>query len=197
MIVVYECLVRECPQETSLVEWLAAELPYAWLEAYQVMDDRCPNVVSVTHGLFTYWYDYASDASTGEDSRYEDRLMGVFGTSGPPLRVREASRLRGWIGPTEAVLGGSFDKGHFIAQCIGGIIDGAEINLFVQNRALNRGHSVEGKRYRAMERYCEQHHGTFCFARALYGDMTSRPSAIELGILRPDNTLWTEVFANS
>ena len=126
----------------------------------------------------------------------EGRLVGVLGTSGPMLRRREASRLRGWIGATERYLGARRDKGHFIAQSIGGIIDGAEINVFVQSRELNRGWSEDGKRFRKMETYCAKHPGTFCFARPTYIDQTSRPATIEFGILKPDGKLWVEEFSN-
>jgi hypothetical protein len=88
------------------------------------------------------------------------------------------------------------DKGHFIAHSIGGAVDRLEINVFVQRRDLNRYRSVEGKRYREMEKYCAQHPGTFCFSRPIYEDETSIPALLDFGVLRDDGALWIDTFDN-
>ena len=48
-----------------------------------------------------------------------------------------------------------------------------------------------------MERYCAENEGTFFFSRLIYTDATARPAEIESGILKPDGTLWVEVFENA
>jgi hypothetical protein len=101
--------------------------------------------------------------------------------------------MRGWLGETGEILGATRDKGHFIAHCMGG---GLEVNVFSQDRKLNRGWSPQGKIYRQMEKYCQEHSGTFCFSRPIYADTSSVPRWLEFGVLKEDATLWVEVFDN-
>src|SRR5216684_7936234 len=70
-------------------------------------------------------------------------------------------------------------KGHFIAHSIGGAVDCAEVNVFVQLRAPNGGWSEAGKRFREMEAYCETNPGTFCFNRPTCDDQAARPAFVE------------------
>ena len=80
-----------------------------------------------------------------------------------------------------------------MAHAIGG---GLEVNVFSQDRDLNRGRSEQGKLYREMEKYCYTHPGTFCFSRPVYADGSSVPRWLEFGLLRDDGSLWVEVFDN-
>jgi hypothetical protein len=80
-----------------------------------------------------------------------------------------------------------------MAHAAGG---GLDINLFHQDARLNRGWSPEGQRYRAMEKYCAGHEGTFFFSRPIYSDTSARPSELEFGILRHDITFRVELFRN-
>jgi hypothetical protein len=77
-------------------------------------------------------------------------------------------------------------------------VDQCELNVFVQRRDLNRGWSVAGKRFRSMEKYCSSNPGTFCFSRPIYSfaDGSSKPVAVEFGVLKADGELWVEVFDN-
>jgi hypothetical protein len=72
---------------------------------------------------------------------------------------------------------------------------GVDINLFHQDAAFNRGWSAQGREYRAMERYCARHAGTFCFARPIYTDDTARPAELEFGVLRPRTSSSSATFA--
>jgi hypothetical protein len=121
------------------------------------------------------------------------------GESGRSLfqeKARDDFRLKGWVGATETAFGREWDKGHFIAHSIGGAVDQAEVNVFVQLRALNRGWSAEGKRFREMEGYCEANPGTFCFNRPIYDDQTARPAFFEFGLVKQDGRLCVQRFAN-
>ena len=80
-----------------------------------------------------------------------------------------------------------------MAHSIGG---GFDVNLFSQERRLNRGWSARGKIYRQMEKYCHHHEGAFCFSRPIYTDASSVPRWLEFGVLKTDDTLWVEVFEN-
>jgi hypothetical protein len=130
------------------------------------------------------------------DPQVESRLVAVMGLSAPDKKARDDYRLRGWVGPTQKMYGPDWDKGHFVANSYGGAVDRLEINVFVQRRNLNRGWSVEDKRYREMERYCVLNPGTFCFSRPLYLDQTSIPAFLEFGILKPNCELWVDCFDN-
>lgn len=80
------------------------------------------------------------------------------------------------------------DVGHFAAHASGGPSD---MNVFPQDRALNRGWSDEGRVYRWMERYVASHPRTFYFSRPVYLDATSVPKYLEYGILMNGDELKT------
>ena len=61
---------------------------------------------------------------------------------------------------------------------------------------LNRGWSIQGKRFREMEKYVATHVGTFFYHGALYDDETWIPASLEYGVLREDGTWWIERFHN-
>jgi hypothetical protein len=164
---------------------IRTEMPYAWIERYRAMCEGPTNVLEVTASGFDYLFDFCSEVT---DER-EDRLVATYGISRAPESKRNASRLRGF--PASDDRG---DRGHFIAHAAGG---GLDINVFHQNPELNRGWSVEGKRYREMERYCADHEETFFFSRPIYADRTARPAEIEFGILLPGPKFCVDVFANS
>ena len=129
--------------------------------------------------------DLATLQATGAvepDPSQESCLVAAYGISAPQDSPRDDRRLRGWVGRTERVFGKGWDKGHFIAHSIGGAVDGLEANVFAQRRSLNRGWSAEGKRFRAMEKYCADNAGVFCFHRPIYADGS------EFGILKPHRT---------
>jgi hypothetical protein len=199
----YAELIQLAPMRDSyesIVGFLVAELPHVWFEEYASVSARPTNVVRLTLGGFNYLFDLYTEFEVkgviNEDAGKESRLVAVFGQSAAKAGNRESSRLRGWIGPTAMYLGNDWDKGHFIAHAMGGGVDGAEINLFVQRRNLNRGWSAPGKMFRSMEVYAAKRPGTFCFHRPLYADGTSRPSQFEFGVLKADGALWVETFDN-
>ena len=186
--------------DDALISFLTEELPPLWCEAYKKLSPRLTFITSVKHNTFTFIYDaYACLEVEGivpVDAKVESRLVAVMGLSAPDKKARDDYRLRGWVGPTQKLYGLDWDKGHFIANSYGGAVDRLEINVFVQRRHLNRGWSVEGKRYREMERYCVLNAGTFCFSRPLYLDQTSIPAFLEVGILKPTGELWVDCFDN-
>lgn len=189
----------DCPREAKIT-FLTGELPHVWCDAYKRMSARQTSIIRVRHNAFDYIYDaYTWLEVTGivpYDPIKESRLVAVLGLSEPGRKARDDYRLKGWVGPTEKTYGRRWDKGHFIANSIGGAVDRLEINVFVQRRDLNRGWSAEGRRYREMEKYCLLNPGTFCFSRPIYTDETSRPAFLEYGILRSNGELSVECFDN-
>lgn len=198
----YAALVVNGDHLPSVIAYLSEELPYLWRDAYLAMTPRATRIDRIRSGTFEYLYDdLATLEALGEvpySPTAEARLVGVLGISSPVPRprARDDRRLRGFIGPTNSEFGLEWDKGHFMAHELGGSVSGMEANVFIQRRSLNRGWSAEGKIYRAMERYCHEHAGTFCFSRPFYGDETSKPSFVEFGILRAANDLWVHLFDN-
>jgi hypothetical protein len=182
--------------------FLAEELPYEWRDEYVAFCDRQTDIVRIQHGTFEYIYDdYRSLEKKGlvpPSPTAEARVVGVCGMSAPLAKPgRNDTRLRGWIGRTEKLVGKRWDKGHFIGHSLGGVVDGFEANVYWQRRDLNRGWSAEGKKYRRMETFCTANPGTFCFCRPIYADDTSRPTMIEYGVLREVNDLWVACFDNT
>lgn len=84
------------------------------------------------------------------------------------------------------------DRGHLIPHLSGGEFGP---NIFRQHRALNRGWSDQGKRFRAMEREAAAAPGTFYFGHLLYEDDTAYPTEIETGLLR-SSQLHPQRFCN-
>lgn len=187
-------LAREGRLEVPLLsEWLEDE----WLHHYKQMTPRTTNICGQSFNSFEYVYDdvvsleKAGKIATG--GNVESRVVYVHGSSATPPVHRDVTRQRGWVGPTGRFFGPDTDKGHFMAHSIGG---GLEINIFAQCRHINRGWSERGKLYRRMEKYCADNLGVYCFSRPIYGDLSSRPSSLEFGILTSDGKLWVERFEN-
>jgi len=204
-IIAYEQLIAASAGRIGedLMGWLKEELIYAAFDAYAAMTPRTTEVARIAQGPFEYIYDdYSSLEAQGlvpPHPTMEARLVLAIGRSSPRLPKRDDSRLRGWSGPTlKDAYGLGWDRGHFIAYSMGGVVDGFELNVFVQKRSLNRGWKSHprGRLYRQLEIYCATNTGTFCFSRPVYGDETAKPTAIEFGLLRPDGTLWVEFFDN-
>jgi len=195
----YEALLSaaRAESETNVALILREQLLFKWRDLYVATVAHVTNIVRFQFRTFDYIFDlYSELEATGEvpyDQTIEDRVVGVLGTSARTEEMRDASRIRGWVGPTEEFLGTERDKGHFMAHSIGG---GLDVNVFSQERRLNRGWSPQGKIYRQMETYCYEQPGTFCFSRPVYADGSSVPRWLEFGLLKTDQTLWVEVFDN-
>jgi hypothetical protein len=179
------------------IEFLAEELPYHFYEKYLLMTPRLTNLCRLSFKGFEYIYDDYSQLEASGIVPYsptiESRVVGVLGRSRPTSETRDAYRLQGWVGETKKYLGEDTDKGHFMAHKIGG---GLEINIFAQNRGINRGWSERGKIYRAMERYCARHPNIFCFNHPIYREDNSRPCMFDFGVLKSCGNLWVESFEN-
>jgi hypothetical protein len=199
----YECALKPCSADPSNPPalLLPEKLWLLWRNAYIEMTGRQTDIVRIRHNSFEYIYDHYPELQPAgsppcSDVTVEPRLVVAFGTSSPSRRGRDDGRLKGWVGPTEKLFGRSSDKGHFIAHSIGGAVDGLEANVYVQRRDLNRGWSMDGKRFRKMEAFCVNNPGTFCFCRPLYHDQSAKPSFIEFGVRLPEDKLWVERFDN-
>jgi len=174
---------------------LRNRLPSVWREVYLSTISHEPNFICFRHRTFEYICDlYSQLEITGSvpyDQTIADRVIGVLGISSRAQEDHHAKRGR--IELSEELEGTQRDDGHFMARSMGG---GFDVNLFSQDRLLNRGWSPQGKIYRRMEKYCREQEGTFCFSRPIYADGSNIPRWLEFGVLKSDETLWVEVFDN-
>jgi hypothetical protein len=195
----YEALLSTARAEsgTNIALFLREHLPFKWRDLYVASVAHRTNIVRFQCRTFEFFYDLHSELeATGEvsfDQTIQNRVVAVLGTSTRADEPRDASRSWDWVDPTEEFLETERDKGHYMAHCIGG---GLDVNVFSQERRLNRGRSPQGRIYRQMETYCYEHPGTFCFSRPVYADGSSVPRWLEFGLLKPDDTLWVETFDN-
>jgi hypothetical protein len=195
----YEGLLSAARAESgaNIALFLQGQLPLAWRNVYVNTVAHQPNLVRLRFRTFHYICDlYSLLELTGDvpyDQTIQDRVVAVLGTSARAEDGRDAGRIREWSRPTDELLGTERDRGHFMAHCIGG---GLDVNVFFQERRLNRGWSLQGKIYRQMETYCYEQPGTLCFSRPVYADGSSVPRWLEFGLLKTDQTLWVEVFDN-
>ena len=160
-----------------------------WCAEYSIATSWVPQILVIAVGQLSYAFD-AAPALSGADG--EDRVVGVWGTASRPRGDRDKTRMAGLIPVPRRWSGRQLDRGHFVAHAAGG---GTDLNLFPQSRALNRGTSVEGKRWRALERAYGRE-GTFLFVRPLYADETWVPSVLEAGYVGPDGSLHVDRFPN-
>jgi hypothetical protein len=126
------------------------------------------------------------------------RTFAAYGLSKPSDRPRkkEDLRLRGWMKKTDQIEGAERDKGHFIAHSIGGAVEAAETNVFLQRRDLNRGWSEAGKGFRAIEVSAQLHSGSLFFHRAVYLEESTTPDFLEVGLCLPGQKLSVATFDN-
>lgn len=176
---------RELTQSLG-VPVISADLGPALLEAvsghYAAQWPDCTLVELQQHGA-TYLFDLARPPR-------EERTVAAWATTPATIARRDASYQRGFpLSPDQD--GTPVDRGHLIPHLSGGEFGP---NIFRQHRALNRGWSEEGKRFRALEREAAAP-GAFYYACLLYEDETAYPTAIESGLLR-GSELHVERFRN-
>lgn len=181
-------------------EYLVEVLPEEWCDLYRRLNPEPSNIYEFfvdDQKRFKYLFDLSTElvqqGGQLSENAVTDRVVAVYGRSYAHTEKRDASRMRGFLGGPLIAEGSRFDKGHFIGHAMGG---GLDVNLFPQRPEVNRGWSERGKVYRAMERYCAKHPGTFCFFRPIYCDRSWHPCLIEYGVLKQDGELWVEVFDN-
>jgi len=143
-------------------------------------------LLTFPQGGAMYTFDYASSMELS----HWDRTVAAWAITPADVAGRDVNYQRGF--PMVPDDGESVDRGHLIPHLSGGEFGP---NIFRQDRALNRGWSEEGKRYRAMEREAAQSPGAFYFGHLLYEDDSDWPFEIETGVIR-GNSLVIDRFVN-
>jgi hypothetical protein len=163
---------------------LGSALEDAWNKSYRTAIHCERDVVAFTVDNFTWVY----DATAAGGSKADNRLIGVYGRSGPQGLPRDAGRIAGFPSPqrdhTVRV-----HRGHAVGHQLGGPDEGW--NLFPQAAEVN-----QGGQWRALERYCAENPGTFMFVRAVYSNDTDVPAALEYGVEDQNGRLVVEQFDN-
>lgn len=165
--------------------FVGAALLTALAERYQSEHRHCALHVFEQSGA-SYLFDLAGPAGLPQ----EDRTVAAWALTPTVVDKRDTAYQRGF--PMTPGSDAPVDRGHVIPYLSGGKFGP---NIFRQDRALNRGWSDAGRRYRAMEREAAATPGTLYFAHLLYADDTAYPSEIETGLLR-GATLHVERFNN-
>jgi hypothetical protein len=171
------------PLDLALV---SAALLTAFEDLYETRHGDCALHLFEQAGA-SYLFDLASSANLPQ----EDRTVAAVTLTPQAVDPRDTAYQRGF----PMTPGGDYvpvDRGHLIPHLSGGKFGP---NLFRQDRALNRGWSEQGKRYRALEREAARTPGTIYFGHLIYADDTAHPCEIELGLLRGDK-LQVERFHN-
>jgi hypothetical protein len=145
------------------------------------------SLVQFEQSKATYLFDLAGVAG----AVHEDRAVAAWAVTPSAIGRRDVSYQRGFPLPPDPD-GTPVDRGHVIPHLSGGEFGP---NIFRQHRALNRGWSEEGKRFRALEREAAATPGVFYYVHLLYEDDTAYPTMIESGLLR-GTELHVERFRN-
>lgn len=124
------------------------------------------------------------------DANRPVRTIGAFTRALRPDVARETTYQAGYPLEQDGALR-PVDRGHLVPYTAGGMFGP---NLFRQDRALNRGWSMNGRLYRDFERRAV-HAGAFFFCALDYCDTTDYPSIVELG-LWDDKGIESEPFRN-
>jgi hypothetical protein len=180
----YEGVLASLDRPVDPVQ-LGAALLAALADYYESVHGECALHQFEQSGAI-YLFDLASSAGL----RQEDRTVAAWIVTPKSIARRDTGYQRGFPmapGPPEAAV----DRGHLIPHLSGGEFGP---NIFRQDRALNRGWSDAGKRYRGLEREAATT-GVFYFGHLIYIDTTDYPSAIETGLLRGES-LYAERFDN-
>ena len=181
----YKGLISELAMPLASAD-VGSVLLVAVAERYERQFPNCSLVNSVQSGA-TYLFDLASAVGAGQ----EDRTVAAWTVTPAMVGKRDVSYQRGFPLPPDPD-GTLVDRGHLIPHLSGGEFGP---NIFRQQRALNRGWSYQGKRFRALEREAAATPGTFYFGHLIYDDDTAYPTEIETGLVR-GQTLHIERFRN-
>jgi hypothetical protein len=181
----YEELVRDLDRPLGATD-VGAVLLEALAQRYEREYPDC-SLLRFDQSGATYLFDVASAVGAAQ----EDRTVAAWAVTPAIVGKRDVAYQRGFPLPPDPD-GSLVDRGHLIPHLSGGEFGP---NIFRQHRALNRGWSEQGKRYRALEREAATTPGTFYLGHLLYNDDSAYPAVIETGLLRGE-TLHIERFRN-
>lgn len=141
------------------------------------------SLMEFEHGPATYLF--------AQSPTHEPRTVLVVGRPQPPVEQRDARYQREY--PLPEYFGGrTVDRGHFLSYSGGGLYGP---NLYVKDRALNRGWSHAGRRYRRLEQLAVNAPSSLMWLRPIYIDDSDVPAALDVGVVLRDR-VEIETFQN-
>lgn len=143
-----------------------------WASASYRGQNPSASLVEFQHGSATYLFDDAGAVAA-------ERTVVVVGRPWSPSGPRDAEYQRGYPLP-DRLAGRVVDRGHFMPFSGGGLFGP---NLFVQDRALNRGWSAEGRAYRSLETRAIGLPEALLSVRPVYVDDTDVPGYVEVAVI--------------
>jgi hypothetical protein len=152
--------------------------------AYRATTPGTRDIVDVTIQGMTYTFD-TTTPQVGHG--VANRLIAISGVSGQSHGIRDTARMAGHPNPWDV------DRGHAASRAQGG---GYDINLTPQDPRLNRGWSLQGREWRAIERYLADHPGTAFVVRLIYTDNSDFADRFEYSVRSPDGQWRTTQFDN-
>lgn len=154
-----------------------------WVDEYLRAMSKRPEIVEFSDSAYSFLFDYD-----------HERVVVAFGETREPAGSRDAARQKGFI-PSFTKFYPNKDRGHFLSHASGGLMD---VNFFPQKKEINRGWSPAGKIYRAMEKHCASHSGTFVFSHPIYtaADPGWDPEQLEYGFYDHDREFRAILFPN-
>jgi len=195
----YQAILRKAKKARydETVASLTSSLINLWLNDYDELTAADNDIVEFSADGFSFLYDLKEGNLEGEfvaGVSREPRIVAAFGSTQNSAKKRNNSRQQSFIGGFRSdPRYKGYDKGHFISHKIGGVL---EQNLFPQKTDVNCGISEEGKRYIAIEKFCQKNEGIFMFSRPIYSNSSWIPSQIEIGYLTKSFDLVFECVSN-
>lgn len=183
----YDALLSALPSPVDAAS-LGTALLKALADRYHAEHSTGTAICEFEQSGATYAFDLASSAELPQ----EDRTIAAWALTPDIVLKRDTTYQRGFPMTPASADASPVDRGHLIPHLSGGEYGP---NIFRQDRALNRGWSAQGKRYRSLEREAAAVPGTFYFANLIYADDSAFPSEIETGLLR-NGALHVERFDN-
>ena len=190
--IAYAQAITEATRDGSIdIDLLFEELSARATSAYRRTTAGERDLVEVTPSSFTYLFDATPPNGDAPDLVWPRLVAGWGGRSGD-VAMRDKTFLRGFPLPTTPF---AVDRGHLIARAAGGD-EGIGINLVPQMAELNRGHSLEGRWWRRLERLVAADPEASVFVRALYDDPSDVPACFDYLVVQGDGVVHLEQFTN-
>lgn len=151
-------------------------------ELIELWSDRADGPLTVfQHGSATYLFEVASGTTS-------DRTIACVGVPPRAVADRQSSYQAGF--PLKQSRR-PVDRGHLMPHSGGGLFGP---NIFRQDRALNRGLSLDGRRFRQAERNAVATQSMY-FAALRYADTTDYPAVVETGPITAEGVI-TRAYRN-
>jgi hypothetical protein len=172
-------------EPSQFQEAILANLEDQWAASYR---RTCPasELVTMNQGEVHFLFDATSEGA----SEHCPRTIAAFGKVSGLRTVRDVVYQAGF--PMKANANQTFDRGHMMPHSAGGQFGP---NIYAQDRALNRGLSAQGRRYRALERKALSTPSGVFFCHLRYSDPTDIPTWVDLGLVSR-TTLEVDTFVN-